>query len=113
MRLDNEIPTSFSMCSSTGGCPKLKWQQCPSLALPHPLVWSLVAGVGGGVGGDVTEWRGEGKDRGRMPGPPAQHFLPPHHPRKELPGGSRTILGHRSEMTDRKDVNLGGRMTEE
>lgn len=50
MRLDNEIPTSFSMCSSTGGCPKLKWQQCPSLALPHPLVWSLVAGVGGGGG---------------------------------------------------------------
>ena len=70
-------------------------------------------GVGGGVGGDVTEWRGEGKARGGRPGPPAQHFLPPHHPRKELPGGSRTILGHRSEMTDRKDGNLGGRMTEE
>lgn len=48
----------------------------------------------------MVGWREEGKDRGRMPSPPAQHFL-----------------GHRTEIMDRKDgqlsSNLAGRMTED
>ena len=62
----------------------------------------------------TVQWR-EGRG-GRTPGPLPQHFLPAHQQREQLPSGSRTTLGHRTERMDRKDghlsSNLGGQMPE-